>query len=70
MGPFALGRAAYRALAAASTLGVLLVIWISVQPPNGRALIVTGATLAVLVAAWWLGIRKTFRGPPQLRDRR
>jgi hypothetical protein len=43
------------------------VIWISVQPPNERALIVTGATLAVLVAAWWLGIRKTFRGPPQLR---
>ena len=54
MGPFALGRSAYRALAAAATLGVLLVIWISVQPPNERALIVTGATLAVLVAAWWL----------------
>jgi len=69
MGPFDLGRPAYRVLAAASTLGVLLVIWISVQPPNERALIVTGATLAVLVAAWWLQIRKTFRGPPQLRDR-
>ena len=69
MGPFDLGAGAYRALAAASALGALLVIWIGVQPPNERALIVTGATLAVLAASWWLRIRKTFRGPPQLRDR-
>jgi len=68
MGPFNLGRAAYRALAAAAALGALLVIWIGVQPPNERALTVTGATLAVLAASWWLRIRKTFRGPPQLRD--
>jgi amino acid transporter len=69
MGPFDLGRPAYRALAATSAVGALLVIWIGVQPPNERALIVTGATLAVLVVSWWLRIRKTFRGPPQLRDR-
>jgi len=68
MGPFDLGRTAYRALAAAAALGALLVIWIGVQPPNERALTVTGATLAVLAASWWLRIRKTFRGPPQLRD--
>ncbi len=69
MGPFDLGRSAYRTLAAVAVLGALLVIWICVQPPNERALVVTGATLAVLAAGWWLRIRKTFRGPPQLRDR-
>ncbi len=66
MGPFDLGRRAYRALAATATVAVLLVIWIGVQPPNERALTVTAATLALLAAAWWLGVRKTFRGPPNL----
>jgi len=66
MGPFDLGRPAFRALAATATLAVLLVIWIGVQPPNDRALTVTAATLALLGACWWLGVRKTFRGPPNL----
>jgi hypothetical protein len=64
MGPFDLGRAAYRAFAAIATLSVLLVIWISVQPPNQRALVVTAATLGLLIACWWFGVRRTFRGPP------
>ncbi len=64
MGPFDLGHAAYRAFAAIATLSVLLVIWIGVQPPNERALIVTAATLGLLIACWWLGVRRTFRGPP------
>ena len=67
MGPFDLGRRPYRALAAAATLAVLLVIWIGVQPPNQRALTVVLATLALLAASWWLGVRKTFRGPPSLK---
>ena len=66
MGPFDLGPPAFRALAATATLAVLLVIWIGVQPPNDRALTVTAATLALLGACWWLGVRKTFRGPPNL----
>ena len=37
MGPFALGRSAYRALAAAASLGVLLVIGSACSPPmSGR----------------------------------
>ena len=69
MGPFDLGRPTYRALAATATLAVSLVIWIGVQPPNQRALTVTLATLALLAASWWLGVRKTFRGPPGLMTR-
>jgi hypothetical protein len=68
MGPFDLGRRAFRALAVTATLAVLLVIWIGIQPPNDRALTVVAATLALLAAAWWLGVRKTFRGPPNLRS--
>jgi amino acid transporter len=69
MGPFDIGRPTYRALAATATVAVSLVIWIGVQPPNERALMVTLATLALLAASWWLGVRKSFRGPPNLAAR-
>jgi amino acid transporter len=64
MGPFDLGTRAFRALAAFSVLGVLLLVWIGVQPPNEKALPAVIGMTALLVAAWWLGARKVFRGPP------
>ncbi|HLP09703.1 MAG TPA: amino acid permease [Opitutaceae bacterium] len=64
MGPFNLGAALYRSLAVISVAGVAVLVWIGVQPPNDKALTVTGVTVGLLVAAWWLGVRKVFRGPP------
>ena len=64
MGPFNLGRHAYRALAATSVLGAGLVVWIGVQPPNEKALSVLGAAGLILLGAWWLGVRRRFKGPP------
>jgi amino acid transporter len=64
MGPFDLGARAYRLLAALSIAGVLLVVWIGVQPPNGRALYVLAAACAALSLAWWCGVRTRFPGPP------
>jgi amino acid transporter len=64
MGPFDLGASAFRALAAFSVLGVLLLVWIGVQPPNEKALPVVIAMTALLASAWWIGARRGFRGPP------
>jgi len=64
MGPFSLGRNLFRILAVISVLGVLLLIWIGVQPPNEKALWVTAITFALITILWWSGIRKVFRGPP------
>jgi amino acid transporter len=65
-GPFDLGARWYRLLAAASVTGALLVVWIGVQPPNDKALGVLVVAIASLLAAWWLGVRARFRGPPRV----
>jgi amino acid transporter len=64
MGPFSLGRTLFRILAVISVLGVLLLIWIGIQPPNEKALWVTAITFALITVLWWSGIRKIFSGPP------
>jgi hypothetical protein len=64
MGPFAMNRHLFKALAVVSVLGVLLLVWIGVQPPNEKALVVTIVTIGLLIVGWWVGIRKLFRGPP------
>jgi hypothetical protein len=64
MGPFDLGGRAYRTLAVLSLGGVAVLVWIGVQPPNEKALLATVIQSAVLLAAWWLGVRRVFRGPP------
>ncbi len=66
MGPFDLGGRLYRVLAAVSVAGVALLVWIGVQPPNEKALTVTLAAAVLLAAAWWLGVRRRFRGPPAI----
>jgi len=66
MGPFTLGRRLFRTLAVISVAGVLLLVWIGIQPPNQKALGVTLIAVGLLIAAWWSGVRKVFRGPPMI----
>jgi amino acid transporter len=64
-GPFDLGGRLYRLLGTIAVLGTAVLVWIGVQPPNEKALPVTAITAGVLAAAWWLGVRRVFRGPPR-----
>jgi len=64
LGPFRLGDRWFKGLAIVSLAGVCVLIWIGVQPPNQQALTVTVGAAIVLLAAWWLGVRRFFRGPP------
>src|SRR5436190_816475 len=68
-GPFDLGGPLYRTLAVVSVLGAALLVWIGVQPPNEKALTVVLVTTALLFAAWWLGVRRRFPGPPVMSAR-
>jgi len=64
MGHFKMPTALFKFLAVISVAGVCGLVWIGVQPPNEKALVVTAATSVLLLATWWLGVRKAFRGPP------
>ena len=64
LGPFSLGARLYKILAVVSLAGVALLVWIGVQPPNEKALCVTIVAAVLLATSWWLGVRRSFRGPP------
>jgi len=64
MGPFQLGPVLFKVIGVVSVLGVLLLIWIGIQPPNQKALVVALIATVLMLACWWLGVRKVFRGPP------
>jgi hypothetical protein len=68
MGPFDMGPTLFKAIGAVSVLGVLLIIYAGIQPPNDKALPVTAVTIVVLLAAWHLGMKKLFAGPPLLAE--
>ncbi len=70
MGPFDLGGRLYRAVAALSLAGVVLLVWIGVQPPNDKALTVTlgggGAARRRLVAGCAAAVPGTARDARRL----
>lgn len=66
-GPFRLGILS-KPLAILSVLGVLVLIYIGIQPPND-ILITYGIGLIVLMLGLWFGfVRKHFPGPPLTRE--
>ncbi len=66
MGPFDMGPALFKGIGVVSILGVLVIIYAGIQPPNAPALPATVGAIVLLVVVWFAGIRKVFAGPPIL----
>lgn len=65
-GPFDLG-ALSRPVAVLAVVGGAVLIFVGVQPPNEKVLVLIVGLLAFLAVFWWvLGERRRFRGPPNL----
>lgn len=62
-GPFRLG-ALSKPFALITGLGVLVLIWIGIQPPNDILISYAVGGLVLLVVGWFLFERKRFQGPP------
>jgi len=64
MGPWNIGIPMYRLFAALSVIGMIIIVFIAIQPPNGQVLWITLGFL-VLAAILWFGFEnKRFQGPP------
>jgi amino acid transporter len=63
MGPFQLGGL-YRPVAVLCIVGCAVLIFIGIQPPNGKALTVTIAALILAALVWFALERRRFAGPP------
>ncbi len=63
-GPWSLGGGLYRLVTLGSVIGMGVILFIAVQPPNGTVLwIVLG--FLILAAVLWVAVeRRRFRGPP------
>ena len=65
MGPWNMGIPLYRFFAVLAALGMVLIIYIAVQPPNDKVLWITLAFLVLTAILWVLFENKRFKGPPQ-----
>jgi len=62
-GPFRLGVWS-KPLAAITSLGVLVVIWIGIQPPNDIVINYAIGIIVLMLVVWFGLERKRFKGPP------
>ena len=64
MGPWSIGGA-YRIVALICVLWCLALFYIGVQPPNDKALWITGGAVLVTTIVWFAYERRHFVGPPR-----
>lgn len=64
MGPWNIGIPMYRLFAVLSVLGMILIVFIAIQPPNGQVLWITLAFLVLAAIIWFAFENKRFQGPP------
>jgi uncharacterized membrane protein len=65
MGPWHMGRW-YKVVGVLTVLSMVVVIGLSIQPPNDRALPISVALLALAGVVWFGWERKRFKGPPDM----
>jgi amino acid transporter len=63
MGPWDMGPA-YRVVGVLAIAAIALIFYLGVQPPNGAALTITLAFLAITAVVWFGFERRRFKGPP------
>ncbi|WP_237153138.1 amino acid permease [Oryzibacter oryziterrae] len=63
-GPWNLGAGLFKLVALGAVLGMALIIYIAVQPPNDKVLYVTLGFIVLSVVVWFAYENRRFEGPP------
>lgn len=63
-GPWAMSAGVYRLVTLLSVVGMGVILFIAVAPPNERVLYVVGGFIALAVVLWVLVENRRFKGPP------
>ncbi|CDN48394.1 Amino acid/metabolite permease [Neorhizobium galegae bv. orientalis str. HAMBI 540] len=63
-GPWDLGQGVYKTVGVLATLGMVLIIYIAIQPPNDKVLAVTVGLIVLAIIIWFAVENKRFKGPP------
>jgi len=64
MGPWNIGIPLYRLFAILSVLGMILIVFIAIQPPNQNVLWITIVFLILAAILWFAFENRRFKGPP------
>jgi amino acid transporter len=63
-GPWSMGAGLYKLVSLLSVVGMVVIFYIAIQPPNDKVLWIVLGTLAVLVVLWFAVESRRFKGPP------
>ena len=63
-GPWAMSEALYKAVTVLSVVGMAVILFIAIAPPNERVLYVVLGFLAVTLVVWFAFENRRFQGPP------
>ena len=64
MGPWNMGIPLYRLFALLSVIGMVIIIFVAIQPPNDKVLYITVAFLLLAAVIWVVFENWRFKGPP------
>jgi amino acid transporter len=63
-GPWAMSAGTYKLVTVLAIVGMAIIFYIAVQPPNERVLWIVLGIIALLVALWFAVENRRFKGPP------
>jgi amino acid transporter len=63
-GPWALSAGVYKLVTVLSVVGMAIIFFIAIQPPNDKVLWIVIGLIALLIVIWFAVEKRRFRGPP------
>jgi len=63
-GPWSIGEGMYKLMGVLATMGMVIIIYIAIQPPNDKVLGVTLGFIVLSVIIWFVFEQRRFKGPP------